>query len=1637
MIAIKRRNAYTLRKYYVSNNDDVNAILAAFELEVQPPNLRESFKQTFFPSLHRQITQTQRVTETGTTVTTTRRKNQPSRLGTEAGRQVTYTEAFNRFYNIELYNSDYESVITKNTEGNFWVTLIREAEVSLSNLLRIDNIYSLERTNQMKQQIFLVFVAEAEALKETDRGYGIETDIVIVRAKSRTYHFLGEFEMNAAIKAGLNDLNNKLNDLKGGGSIQSGMTFKAYRRVIMKVTYGKYVEIDGRIVLDENLVEESTSLRSVTLDILLSDGVKPVTIYYRGPYISPPPEISRKIAGDSRDLSREQLEEDFTREENKYRQMSLLATAQFDTQGMTDAERNEKYGASINQMLTVQNEIFGLQRHQNISTARVTRATANMLNYGWNELITSEDYKKYIKHISNNLVNIERARITRILNNSFIQANTNKAIPGRTYEAKRKFLIERGTREADYSQKRGKTQPSLVNIREMERQAIQAPETEALLVQENAELLAEAINADIYRQDIIEEVKDQQLMEDQVNYQYEQDFGEMQNILEDEEEFLYDQDEYEYETKDDFNNNGGGHYLDMGLLKTKKGFTNIKNDDEFCLLYCIIAYFDPPNRNKSSSLKHYQNKISVIAVPKNFNFRAPTEIQWKKLEEKNNISINILDLIKPINELEAEDVKNEKKQFREDLFIPCRCSKYEPLPQEGIYPKKDQRNITLLRLVDTLKNQSHFVLIHDVKAFCSGKIPCLTCFQLFPNTTSIDYLYHIHLCSGRKEQLIIYPTKIEDHYYKFKNYKNSNYHKTVIYADFETTNANYDDIQVMDKTEILKKMTANSIGIYYHSENNRSSYKSIHSPDPEYLLNQFKDILLKFSIEHINTTRFYEKDLSVPMISSFIRCSVCADNRTQLYRMESEIRKTEPLVMCFKCKSAQQLHTFRIPIIFHNLRGFDGHLIFASFAKDPRFLSKVIAESTEKFKSMSFFYRPFDESKFVVEFVFIDSFLFTTCSLDAFIRSYTHDLDGNLLPEEKLKENFSATYSKMENKRLFVDSLRKGVYPYDFVDSYEKLINTMKYPEIEDFKSSLSSSKKRPMLFEDYIWGKQMYDKLGCESLLDYHLFYLQMDVMLLADCFNRYREMEYKEKRLDLLWYYGIPGFAIDASLLYLLRKEHIYNKPTKLEVPYNDFLVNVAEKHMRGGICFPSQRYCEAGYDEKTKEYKEILYIDGNSLYPTSMRFPLPTNSYDIINNDGIDLDAFNQYMLENDGLSSNKGYIYIVDLTIDEDLHDKFDSYPPCPIKRLVKEMELSQYQKQFNKVLDFEKLVCDLEDKKEYVIHHFLLHVYVKHGVRITKIHSMLRFNQQAWWKDEIDLNIKKRIEAKTESEKFAKKIECNSKYGKMAETDLNKFDLKIINNEAQINDIICHPLYDGNFSIIDKDLVLVQMKKPFIQYKRPLFIGTTILDVSKAIMFDFFYTEIRKFTQIHTRVLYTDTDSFIIEFKSSFPFNLYKDVVIKLANIDYSAYKDDHEIFDSMSYEEISYLKKTTKGQCGRFKDEAPSGIKKGIFLKSKSYCYTYKNGKEVNKAKGIMEKLMWSEYYDCLFDKKVITCDQTSIRSRKHNLFVESVNKIAIDPFDSKRYYLDNINSLAFGHADIKVHQACSGELEIGSDNDL
>jgi hypothetical protein len=379
-----------------------------------------------------------------------------------------------------------------------------------------------------------------------------------------------------------------------------------------------------------------------------------------------------------------------------------------------------------------------------------------------------------------------------------------------------------------------------------------------------------------------------------------------------------------------------------------------------------------------------------------------------------------------------------------------------------------------------------------------------------------------------------------------------------------------------------------------------------------------------------------------------------------------------------KCCNINYFSNRYVPLIFHNLRGYDSHLIIKEAWRLVKGDIEAIPNSNEKIMSFK-----------IGKLRCIDSYQFLGCSLEKLVENLHGDSEDNRY------DSFIAM--KREYPEHYKMLCRKGFYPYEWVDDSEKM-DYNGLPPMDAFYSKLSQKR---ITAKEYIHAWKVYKTLKCQTFKDYHMTYLKTDVLLLADVFENFRKTCMQYYKLDPANYISAPSLAWDAML---------YKTGIELELISDCKIFSMIEEQKRGGLCFVgSKRYARANnkylgedYDE-TKPVSFLPYWDMNNLYGCAMIDLLPSGGHELLEQFDI-----NEILANPD--DSSVGYLLRVDMIFPDDKHELFRQYPPAPENTAPKDEWMTEFQKELaiknnisiSNVCKQAKLIPHLHPHNRYVI-----------------------------------------------------------------------------------------------------------------------------------------------------------------------------------------------------------------------------------------------------------------------------------------------------------------------------------------------
>lgn len=656
---------------------------------------------------------------------------------------------------------------------------------------------------------------------------------------------------------------------------------------------------------------------------------------------------------------------------------------------------------------------------------------------------------------------------------------------------------------------------------------------------------------------------------------------------------------------------GGSSYIPLAKWVQKKhAVINVNNKDNACFLWSVVAAMYPADRNSNrvSSYPMYKDVLKTEGI------NTPVKIQdIKRFEKLNKISINVY------------GISGNRLKTIQPMYIS----------QQVVNKDNTTNHINLLYFENKI-GKAHYAWIKNLSRLLSSQVSSSKCKRWFcdgclRNFTS-KWSHKRHTEIGCVKKLVKLPTDKNKHL-KFTNFHHQLKVPFVIYADFESILSPIRGDRTQNTFNTHKHIPY-SFAYYIYCDYNAGLSKfvtyrgsdcvekfidNLHK-DAEWIINILETIIppSKSCVEVVNNTICHICEKSLEGVDS---SKIAIDHCHLTGKIRGRTHRT--------CNILYSLPKF-IPVVFHNLSGYDSHLFIKQLAKSGTGSIHCIPHNKKKYIS-------FNEKIGKYSLRFIDSFKFMSTSLQKLV--------NNLQPNQfKILPKFIHTPDMM---KLLT---RKGVFPYEYVGCWDKLEETS-LPSKENFYSTLSDSHISDC---DYEHAKVVWETFHIKTLGEYSDLYLKTDVLLLAEVFENFRNICLDTYKLDPCQYLTTPSLSCSAMMKYT---------KVELELLIDYEMIQFIKSGIRGGISQVSKRYCKAN-NKFMKDYNPneestfLVYLDVNNLYGDSMRRCLPINNFRWLNESEITL--FDVVQIKAD---SDDGYFLEVDLEYPTHLHHIHNDYPFC--------------------------------------------------------------------------------------------------------------------------------------------------------------------------------------------------------------------------------------------------------------------------------------------------------------------------------------------------------------------------------------
>lgn len=1020
----------------------------------------------------------------------------------------------------------------------------------------------------------------------------------------------------------------------------------------------------------------------------------------------------------------------------------------------------------------------------------------------------------------------------------------------------------------------------------------------------------------------------------------------------------------------------GSSYLKLpDAIKNREAVINVKNKDQKCFLWSVLACLHPV-KNHAERIYHYKKyEHEFDDALKGIEFPVSLD-DIKKFEKRSGISINVY----------SYTFNSNKKKYNVYPLLVTDDEKIRHVDLLYIKTEKQSHYCYIKNLSRLVKQQ---ITLHCTKIFI-----CRRCLQYFGREDLLNK--HKEYCNTHEAVRVVLPKKGE--VIKFTNYKSKMKIPFVMYADFECMLVPISTCQPPNK--IIKDNKEEDVSYTMQYQHHEARTFALYTT---YIHGDYRDPITYFGVdagkkfsetiksELEGILQFYEdnekpmKTLTKEQLEEVANAKIChiCGNKLDKKPVRDHCHLTGEFrgMAHNSCNLNYKFPQF-VPIFIHNLSNYDTHLFIKMLRLDDKTKIEVIPNNEERYISYTV------DFGIGIKARFLDSFKFT------------------LNPLDKLAQNLNKDQCVHTMKFTDADKLdlliKKGVYCYDYMDSDERYLEK-RLPPKDAFSNKLNKCEIND---EDYAHAQSVWNTFKIENMKDYTLLYNKTDVLLLADVIENIRAVCLQTYELDPAWYFTIPGLAWSAML-----------KLTKIELELlTDYeMILMITKGIRGGISQCSNRYARANNVFMEDEYDKnlptsyLIYLDAVNLYGWAQTQMQGYGGFEWCDTN-IDVTKIDN--------ESPIGYILEVDLEYPEELHDAHSELPLAPEKRIPPGSKDA-------------KLLTTLYNKEKYVIHYWNLKLYLSLGMKLTKIHRVLRFKQSRWLKPYIELNLEMWRQQTHKSSKEFFKLMSNSVYGKSVENIRNRVDIRLATQEKQIDKWIAKP-YFKHRTIFSENLSAVHMRKQSLLFNKAIYVGFGILDISKTLIYDFHYNFFKKKYGDKAKLQYGDTDSL--------------EYLVETDNV-YTEMKETLDRYDTSNFEKKNRhgMPQVNKKKLGTMKDEMGGLIVyEYVGLKSKMYANRTEKSKKksvekfdyAKKSKGVKKSVVQNEitfddYKKCLSEQKPLYKSMNLIRSKNHELYSIELYKKVLSSSDDKRYIMeDGITSLPWGHYKIPTDLVRDLEVE-------
>ena len=862
-------------------------------------------------------------------------------------------------------------------------------------------------------------------------------------------------------------------------------------------------------------------------------------------------------------------------------------------------------------------------------------------------------------------------------------------------------------------------------------------------------------------------------------------------------------------------------------------------------------------------------------------------IYWEKMFEQNEVLPN------EFMENDEFTIKNFKQLERLNGF-PIAVYNLQKNKGDGVYLEcivaptkhilKKFKNVEICHLL--MINDTHVCYIPNMKRYmrsifhdyCKGREWCHLCFAGFG---SIDKLA-FHLSEGLCFNTMSQPAKLKfkkNHYIKSRNLIDEFLPEMTIVADCEAylkALAKNPEQIPLDMDQIiyprerpggkLSEHILHSIGIMGMDHDLKSTgYTMLWGEDSG---TKFLDTIDRLACDYkdkIQSQRYLHPiltDADIDIFNKTTHCMFCNIDFKELpknKKVRHHCHMTRPVyedviynggkkikkkcikgnfegAACLSCNWRVTNKRNSVTVLFHNWSGYDSALLMPGFVSDREKIRKI--RCTPK-GATGYHMVQYKNIKI------IDSCSFLQGSLASLVSLLCKKIDSTS-PDKTIEKILPITVQAIKDSKFNNDVIplltQKLIYPHGLVKKLEDFETIVSFPSKESFYDELSETE---ISDDDYQLAKNVYDKSGCKNLRWLHDLYLLCDVSLLCDVWRDYNNRIFNDFGLYPANYTTGPQLSYRCALK--MAKQDI-------KLLEDQSMYDVFNQGIIGGFCCVNKRHVVCNNVDLGENYdpnkpsETFAMLDFNNLYGDCLTDNLPCDNFKYMNEQSVkeyenDSTLFLNYDTSND---AKKGMWITVNFQIPENLKYLVDDFPLGLIN--TESIHPSEYSRSIGKKLVGKKLVAGHFSLENYGFHIKLLQFYLRLGCIITKVVSIIEFDQKKLFETYITHCVDKRKEAAKNDDDVLKrlyKLLANALYGKCLQSDIKYNTTNVLCETGDRYARLCGQdrFKDRRWIIKDKVAMITKNKK-VIYLTAPIFIGSTVLQLSKLKNFQFHYLKVK-------------------------------------------------------------------------------------------------------------------------------------------------------------------------------------------------